>query len=71
MGMMALVLTVCASAQPSLCEERNLVFVDQGQSLAECAMSAPPTIADWVDHHPGRFVAKWRCSYPDREGRDL
>ncbi|WP_395664747.1 hypothetical protein [Methylocella sp.] len=69
--MMALVLTVCASAQPSLCEERNLVFVDQGQSLAECAMYAPPTIADWVDRHPGRFVTKWRCSYPGQEGSDL
>jgi hypothetical protein len=71
MGFMALILTVCAVAQPNSCEEQNLTFVDQGQSLMECAMSAPPTIADWVTHHPSHFVAKWRCGYPDRESQDL
>lgn len=71
MGLMELILTVCALAQPASCEETNLTFVDQGQSLAECAISAPPTIADWVNHHPTRFVAKWRCSYPGKDGSDL
>ncbi len=71
MGLMELILTVCALAQPSACEEKNLVFEDRGQSLAECAMSAPPTIADWVNHHPSRIVVKWRCGYPERESHDL
>lgn len=71
MGLMELVLTVCSLAQPAQCQEQNLTFVDQGQSLMQCAMSAPPTIAEWVNHHPTRFVVKWRCSYPEREGRDL
>ncbi len=71
MGLMELILTVCALAQPASCEEQNLTFVDQGQSLAQCAMSAPPTIAAWATRHPMRFVAKWRCAYPEREGKEL
>jgi hypothetical protein len=71
MGLMELILTVCALAQPASCEETNLSFVDQGQSLAECAMAAPPTIAEWASHHPTRFVARWRCGYPGQEEKDL
>ncbi len=71
MGLMELILTVCALAQPTSCEETSLAFVDQGESLMQCAMSAPPTIAQWVGQHPTRFVAKWRCGYPDKEGHDL
>jgi hypothetical protein len=68
---MELILTVCALSQPASCEDRTLAFIDQGQSLAECAMSAPPTIAEWVGQHPIYFVARWRCGYPGREGSDL
>lgn len=71
MGLMELILTVCALAQPTSCEETNLTFVDQGQSLAECAMAAPPTIAEWATHHPSRFVARWRCGYPGQGEKDL
>lgn len=71
MGLMELILTVCALAQPASCEQTVLPFVDQGQSLRECAMSAPPTIAEWASHHPTRFVARWRCSYPGAEGSEL
>ncbi|MGO9672701.1 MAG: hypothetical protein ACLPSF_00755 [Methylocella sp.] len=71
MGLMELILTVCALAQPASCEEATLAFVDQGESLMQCAMSAPPTIAEWVNHHPTRFVARWRCGYPEKESHDL
>ena len=71
MGFMNLIITVCALSQPASCEDTNITFVDQGQSLAECAMSAPPTIAQWVNQHPSRFVAAWRCGYPGKEGSDL
>jgi hypothetical protein len=70
MGLIELILTVCSMAQPAACEERNLAFIDQG-SLMQCMLQAPPTIAQWADAHPNRQVVKWRCSYPEREGRSL
>ncbi len=59
------------SCECASCEETKLAFVDQGESLMQCAMSAPPTIAEWVNHHPTHFVARWRCGYPDKESHDL
>ncbi len=48
MGLIELVLTVCAIAQPAACEEQHLQFASS-ISLAQCAMAAPPYIAavDW------------------------
>ena len=71
MGLMELILPVCALAQQTSCEETTLAFVDQGESPMQCAMSAPPTIAEWVNHHPTHFVARWRCGYPEKESHDL
>lgn len=25
----------------------------------------------WAGRHPGQFVARWRCGYPDKEEHDL
>ena len=71
MGMIELILTVCALSQPTSCEQATLPFVDEGESLMQCAMSSPLTIAQWASQHPGRFVARWRCGYPDKEQHDL
>ncbi|SFK38685.1 hypothetical protein [Methylocapsa palsarum] len=70
MGFVELILTVCAIAQPTSCEEQALSFVDQG-SLMQCMLQAPPTIAQWSDEHPARHVVKWRCAYPGLEEKSL
>jgi hypothetical protein len=70
MGLVELILTVCTLTLPESCEERHLSFVDGG-SLMQCMTEAPPAIAEWVDNHPSRRVAKWRCSYPGREGSPI
>lgn len=70
MGLIELILTVCTMAQPASCEERHLSLVDAG-SLMQCVTQAPPVIAEWVGHHPGRQVMKWHCSYPGSEGDSL
>jgi len=70
MGLMELVLTVCAIAQPSACEEQHLQFA-LSMSLAQCAMSAPPYIARWVGDHPKWFAVRWHCEYPGRSGKDI
>ncbi|MEY9590492.1 hypothetical protein ABIA06_002783 [Bradyrhizobium yuanmingense] len=64
-----LVVTVCAVLSPATCEERHLVFHYSG-SPRQCAMAAPPYIAQWVGEHPKWHAVKWRCeiSAPERQG---
>jgi hypothetical protein len=71
MNLVDLVVTVCAVLSPATCEEKHLVFSWNG-SLQQCAMGAPPYIAQWVGEHPNWNAVKWRCEYPhtnDRAGR--
>ncbi|WNV11929.1 hypothetical protein [Tardiphaga sp. 709] len=63
MNMINLVLTVCAVMSPNTCEERNLSFTADF-SLHQCAMAAPPYIAQWIGEHPKWTAVKWRCEYP-------
>jgi hypothetical protein len=58
-----LVITVCAVLSPTTCEETRLVF-DSNISLTQCAMAAPPYIAQWIGEHPKWTAVKWRCEYP-------
>ena len=58
-----LVITVCAVLSPTTCEETRLIF-DSNISLTQCAMAAPPYIAQWVGEHPKWTAVKWRCEYP-------
>jgi len=58
-----LVITVCAVLSPTTCEETRLVF-DSNVSLMQCAMAAPPYIAQWIGEHPKWTAVKWRCEYP-------
>ena len=58
-----LVITVCAVLSPTTCEEQHLAF-NSNVSLAQCAMAAPPYIAQWIGEHPKWTAVKWRCEYP-------
>jgi hypothetical protein len=62
-GLIELIVTVCALAQPDRCEEQHLQFAWSG-SLQQCVMSAPPYIAQWIDQHPKWIAVRWRCEYP-------
>ncbi|WP_407169293.1 hypothetical protein [Bradyrhizobium sp. ORS 111] len=63
MNLIDLIVTVCAVMSPTTCEEKHLVFDWQG-SLQQCAMAAPPYIAQWIGEHPKWTAVKWRCEYP-------
>jgi hypothetical protein len=65
MGLIELIITVCAVAQPDLCEDQHLQFAD-ALSPAQCTMAAMPYIARWVDDHPKWRAVRWRCDYPSR-----
>jgi hypothetical protein len=58
-----LIITVCAVLSPASCEEKSLPF-SASFSLQQCAMAAPPYIAQWVGEHPNWTAVKWRCEYP-------
>lgn len=62
-----LIVTVCAVLSPSQCEDTHLAF---GGSLRQCAMAAPPYIAQWVGEHPKWTAVKWRCEYPMHDKAD-
>jgi len=47
MGLIELVVTVCALSLPSQCEDLHLSF-SAGISLNQCVMNAQPYIAQWI-----------------------
>ena len=70
MGLIEIVLTVCAIANPANCEQRHLQFA-WGGSLQQCAMAAQPYIAEWIGEHPAWTAVRWTCDYPGRQKRDI
>ncbi len=69
MNLIDLVVLVCALAAPDgACSERHLLLEAQG-SPAECAMQAPPYLAQWLGEHPGLRIARWTCTWPQLEAR--
>jgi hypothetical protein len=69
-GMIELILTVCAIAQPATCIDKHVVF-DSGNSPRQCTMAAQPFIARWVSEHPEWIVQRWKCQVPKSGERDL
>ena len=65
MGLIEVILTVCAVAQPAQCEDQHLQFAST-ISLTQCVMSAQPYIAQWIGDHPKWKAVRWHCEYPDR-----
>ena len=63
MDVIYLVITVCAVQSPTTCEETHLSF-NSSISLRQCAMAAPPYVAQWIGEHPNWTAVKWRCEYP-------
>jgi hypothetical protein len=63
MNAIDLIVTVCAVASPTVCEEQHLVFTSTA-SPRQCVMAAQPYIAQWVSEHPKWTAVKWRCEFP-------
>ncbi len=69
MGLIEIVFTVCAIANPANCEEKRLQFSWEG-SLTQCAMTAQPYIAQWIGDHPAWTAKGWTCAYPGKRKQD-
>jgi hypothetical protein len=63
MNMIQVIVTVCALAQPSQCEDQHLQYALQG-SLRQCAMNAQPYLAEWINMHPKWTIVRWHCEVP-------
>jgi len=68
MNSIDLIVTVCAVLSPTTCEEQHLMY-SGGGSPRQCAMEAPPYIAQWIGEHPKWMVVRWRCEYPHSHDR--
>ena len=66
MNMIEIIVTVCALAQPTECEEQHLQYAFGG-SPRQCAMNAQPYLARWLNEHPKWSIVRWRCDVPRRE----
>jgi hypothetical protein len=66
MGIVEVIVTVCAIAQPNMCEDKHLQFTSAG-SLQQCVMAAPPYIAQWINEHPKWVAVRWRCDQPGKK----
>jgi hypothetical protein len=67
-GLIELIVTVCALLHPDQCEEQHLQFA-ASMSLQQCVMTAPPYIAQWINEHPKWVAQRWRCEYPGTRER--
>jgi hypothetical protein len=69
-GLIEIILTVCAIANPANCEEKYLQFAWDG-SLRQCMMAAQPYIAEWIGQHPAwmRHEMELRLSLAARSVR--
>jgi hypothetical protein len=62
MGLIDLIVTVCALSLPSQCEDQHFSF-PPNMSLTQCVMNAQPYIAQWINEHPKWVAVRWRCDY--------
>lgn len=69
MGLVEIVVMVCAMAHPAHCEDKRLQFAWNG-SLDQCMMAAQPYIAQWIGDHPAWTARRWRCEYPGKSRQD-
>jgi hypothetical protein len=70
MNFIQLILTVCLSAQPNVCQEEHLQYTAEVTTPHQCTMGAMPYLAQWAGDHPKWTVQRWRCDYPGRK-RDI
>jgi hypothetical protein len=69
-GLVELIVTVCALSLPNQCEDRHLSFLAD-MSLNQCVMNAPLYIAQWTNEHPKWFAVRWRCDYGRLQAENL
>jgi hypothetical protein len=68
--MVELIVMVCSLLNPNACSEKHFMFQTQG-TLADCMFQAQPYLAQWAGEHPNDRVTRFRCAWPEQEGKSL
>ncbi len=58
--MMTIILSACLVSDPAVCKDYRLPLEGE-MSTTQCAMSAPPYFAQWMEEHPAWRVMRWKC----------
>ena len=58
--MLSMILMACLMNDPSVCKEYK-VPLSEAMDANQCAMYAPPFVAQWAGEHPGLLVTRWSC----------
>jgi hypothetical protein len=59
----ALILTVCALANPAECREEIIPL--EGVKITRCMLDAQAVIEQWSAAHPKWKITAWKCGPPD------
>jgi hypothetical protein len=68
--MIELIFLVCSMVNTDVCAERTMTLFTS-DSLMSCMMQGPPRLARWADEHPDTRIARFRCGWPDQDGKDI
>ncbi len=58
--MLTIVISACLIADPKSCKDYTLP-VDGDMDTVQCALIAPPFLANWQETHPQWTVKRWKC----------
>jgi hypothetical protein len=58
--MLTIVISACLVADPKSCKDYTLP-VDGDMDTVQCALIAPPFLANWQETHPQWTVKRWKC----------
>lgn len=58
--MLTIVISACLLSDPNVCKEYKLPL-DGDMDTTQCAMFAPPFLANWSNDHPQWQVKRWVC----------
>lgn len=61
MPMIILAFTVCLSANPAHCEQRELAYSAYDVTILQCVYGSQHQLAKWAADHPKWTVKKHRC----------
>jgi hypothetical protein len=67
--MLAIVLTVCLAADPSICREERTI-PEQITELSCHGRDGQTEAIKWLNDHPKWMLSGWRCEPIGREKRD-
>lgn len=58
-----LIVAVCLTAQPNVCFDKHIPFLER-TSIVSCMVQAQPFLAGWSVRNREYIIKTWKCGYP-------